>query len=171
MALVQEEKLMNAVQWSNRKASMASTKPYACLPFELRNVVTMRFDAASAARLGALYSSPEIKLAWVELHDQHFPVVIETGSEPPPPPVTTSSPTVAEALAAMQPASSFRRELHRALEESHRQQNAQRTLGTHAPVDWREAEQAQTFQSRTWSLALMALTLAFIWLLTGKRVR
>ena len=167
MAFVREEKLMNAVQWSNQKALMASTKYYACLPFEPDTVGAVHFDAASATVLGALYSSPEVTLAWIELHGRQFPVVIETSAEPPSP-VLRSSPTIAEALADMQPTSTFRRELHRALEESHRQQNAQRTLGTHAPIDWREMEQAQSIQSRSWSLALVGLALALVWLLIGK---
>ena len=170
MAFVREEKLMNTGKWSNQKALMTSTKYYACLPFEPDTVGAVPSDAASATLLGALYSNPEVTLAWIELHGRQFPVVIETGAEPPSP-VLSSSPVIAKALADMQPTSTFRRELHRALEESHRQQNAQRTLGTHAPIDWREMERAQSIQSRSWSLALVALALAFVWLLTGKWLR
>ena len=70
---------------------------------------------------------------------------------------------------AVQPAPIFRENLHRALEVSHRQQLAQRSLGTHAPVDWRQTEQIQEAQSRAWTTALLLMGLSLLWLVLGRR--
>ncbi len=71
----------------------------------------------------------------------------------------------------VQPELAFRQNLHRALEASHRQQAAQRALGTHASVDWREDERTQDAQSRAWSSALFLMALSLIWLALGKRLK
>ena len=71
----------------------------------------------------------------------------------------------------VQPEPAFRQSLHRALEASHRQQAAQRALGTHASVDWREDERTQDAQSRAWSSALFVMALSLVWLALGKRLK
>lgn len=48
-------------------------------------------------------------------------------------PLTAVASEVAQALPRVQPAAHFRADLHRALELTHRQQHAQRVLGTRAP--------------------------------------
>jgi hypothetical protein len=50
-------------------------------------------------------------------------------------PLTEVASEMVEAMPRIQPANQFRQDLHRALELTHRQQQAQRVLGTRTPVE------------------------------------
>lgn len=68
-----------------------------------------------------------------------------------------------EILNAAQPAAQFRDDLHRALEETHRQQAARRALGAHVSEYQQELDD-QRRQRRTLSLlASMIMLLAWLW--------
>jgi hypothetical protein len=159
---------MNALKLSQRNADIVRGQRYTRLPFHRGEIDALRINKGPQPVLGALSCDDNAALAWIELQGVQLPVVIEIGNKPLPPPSTDLSP-VARALAEMQPATSFRRDLHRALEATHRQQQAQRTLGTHAPVDWRQSAKAQQAQTRSWSLGLVLMGFALIWLLLGRR--
>jgi hypothetical protein len=62
-------------------------------------------------------------------------------------PLTAVASEVAHAMPQVQPGEQFRQELHRALELTHRQQHAQRVLGTRPP--------AAEMQSFWWLAALL----------------
>jgi hypothetical protein len=112
-------------------------------------------------------------IVWVQTGKSTIVPISITGQPKTSAPIgrTTNEPIqMPIAQGEVQPEPAFRQNLHRALEASHRQQAAQRALGTHASVDWREDERTQDAQSRAWSSALFLMALSLIWLALGKRL-
>ena len=113
-----------------------------------------------------LSPEPETYFNWVWVQvdsEQLVPLAIPVEGAVSPP------ASLPRQLDTIQPEPAFRQNLHRALEESHRQQAAQRALGTHAPIDWRETEEAQEAQSKAWSTALLFMALSLLWFFLGRR--
>jgi hypothetical protein len=68
-------------------------------------------------------------------------------------PLTAVASEVAQAMPRVQPAAHFRADLHRALELTHRQQHAQRVLGTRTP---------ETESDLPWSLLILLASLVVV---------